>query len=104
MAVVKFRNGGAIEERQAMKLSERIRDLIVMSVDLANPIHWSSLKNHFPKRRLDTKPDRADKAGDDHSDDCLEGIALRLLNASAPTAQMLKIRAQLFSILFLEAK
>ena len=52
MAVVKFRNGGAIEERQAMKFSERIRDLIVMSVDLANPIHWSSLKNHLPSVAL----------------------------------------------------
>jgi hypothetical protein len=35
-----------------MEFSERIRDLIVMSVDLANPIHWSSLKNHLPSVAL----------------------------------------------------
>jgi hypothetical protein len=47
MAVIEFRNGGAIEERQTVEFRERIRDLIVMPVDFANPIHWSNLRIIF---------------------------------------------------------
>jgi hypothetical protein len=49
----------------------------------------------FPERRLDAEPHCPDKPRHDHGDDCLECITLRLLDASAPTPQMLKIGAKL---------
>jgi hypothetical protein len=42
MAVIELRNGGAVEEREGMEFRERIHNLIVMPVDLANPVHWST--------------------------------------------------------------
>ena len=46
----------------------------------------------FAQHDLDAEPYRADQAGDDHGDDGLEGITLRLFDAFAPTSEMLKIR------------
>ena len=37
--LIKFRNGGGIEECQLMKVPERVRNIIVSSVNLANPKH-----------------------------------------------------------------
>ena len=40
MTVLKRRNGSGIKERQAMKFEQRIRDVIVLPINLTNPIHW----------------------------------------------------------------
>ena len=52
----------------------------------------------MPSHTAPTKP------GYDHRDDRLEGVALCLLDASAPASQMLKIRAKLFSIFFVDSE
>jgi len=101
--LIKFGNGGVVEECQLMKLRERVRDLIVIPVNLPNPIHPSHLnscsslvfrhiRRSFAERRLDAEPHGPDETGYDQPDDRLEGVALRLLDASAPAPQMLKIR------------
>src|ERR1700731_441598 len=56
----------------------------------------------FTEHDLEAEPHRADKPGDNDGDHGLEGIALRLLDALAPAPQMLKVRAQLLAILFLD--
>jgi hypothetical protein len=53
---------------------------------------------------LDTEPDCSEKARDDNADDCLEGVALSLLDALAPAPQMLEISTQLSAILFFHAE
>jgi hypothetical protein len=50
------------------------------------------IRRSFAERRLDAEPHGPDEAGYDQPDDRLEGVALRLLHASAPAPQMLKIR------------
>jgi hypothetical protein len=45
MSPIEFRNGGAIKECQAMELSELIRDFVIMTVDLADPVHRPDLQN-----------------------------------------------------------
>ena len=37
--LIKFGNGSRIEECKSMKFSERVRNVIVSPVNLANPIH-----------------------------------------------------------------
>lgn len=37
--LIKFGNGGGVEESQLMKFRERVRNIIVIPVDLANSIH-----------------------------------------------------------------
>lgn len=44
MPAIEFRNGRAVKECQAVKISERIGDFVVMSVDLANPVHRLDLE------------------------------------------------------------
>ena len=36
---IKFGNGGGVEESRLMKFRERVRNIIVIPVNLANPIH-----------------------------------------------------------------
>ena len=45
VAPIEFRNGGTAKECQAMQVGERIRDFVVMPVDLANPVHRPVLQN-----------------------------------------------------------
>jgi hypothetical protein len=40
MADIKFGHGRVVEERQAVEVPERIRNVVVKSIDLANSIHW----------------------------------------------------------------
>ena len=40
MTVIIRRDGSGIEECQAMKFGECIRDVIVLSINLTNPVHW----------------------------------------------------------------
>jgi hypothetical protein len=44
---------------------------------------------------LDAEPDRPEQSRDDDGDHRLERVALRLLDALAPAAQVLEIRPQL---------
>ncbi len=37
--LIKFGNGGGVKECQLMKFPERVRNIIVIPVNLANPIH-----------------------------------------------------------------
>ena len=37
--LIKFGNGGGVKECQLMKFREKIRNVIISPVDLANPIH-----------------------------------------------------------------
>jgi hypothetical protein len=46
MPPIEFRNGGAVEERQTVKISKRICDFFVMPVDLAYPIHRPNPSNN----------------------------------------------------------
>ncbi len=39
MPVIEFRNGSPVEECQSVKVGERVRDFVVMPVNLANPVH-----------------------------------------------------------------
>jgi hypothetical protein len=55
----------------------------------------------FAEHRLDAEPDRTDKAGDDNSNHGLESITLRLLDAFAPTPQVLEIGANFSPVLFI---
>ena len=56
MATIECRDRGTFEEGQAMKFSERIRDVVFLPVNLANPIGRRSLagpgfimpRNHMP--------------------------------------------------------
>ena len=66
--------------------SSRMRSKIVTAV---SPISRFERKNC-----LDAEPHRANEARHDHGHDRLDGNALRLLDALAPTAQMLEIGAQ----------
>ena len=43
MSPIKFRNGGAIKECQAMEVSQGICDFVVMAIDLAYPVHLPNL-------------------------------------------------------------
>jgi hypothetical protein len=56
------------------------------------------MRGSFAEHDFDAEPNRPDKAGDDHGDDGLEGVTLRLLDAPAPAPQVLKVRAQLDSV------
>ena len=114
--LIKFGNGSRIKERQLMKFSKRCpqRHLqfhqpresdtsvapdfeIIVSVSVRP-------ERSFAERGLDAEPHGPDEAGYDHRDDCLESVALRLFDAPAPAPKMLKIRAQLFSIFFVDSK
>ena len=44
MPLIEIRNGCAIEECKPMEISKRIRDFIIMPVNLANSIHRRPLK------------------------------------------------------------
>ena len=44
--LIKFGNGSRIKERQLMKFSKRVRNVIVISVNLTNPIHLSHLNSN----------------------------------------------------------
>jgi hypothetical protein len=44
MSEIEFRNRRAIEERKPMKLRESVRNLIVVSIDFAYPVHRANLK------------------------------------------------------------
>jgi hypothetical protein len=41
--LIKFGNGGGVNECQLMKLPERVRNVIVSPIDLSNPIHRRTL-------------------------------------------------------------
>lgn len=45
MAVIKCRDGRGIEECQAMKFGERIRDIIFLPINLTNTVHWRASTN-----------------------------------------------------------
>jgi hypothetical protein len=66
MAVTEVRERRAIKESKSVKFRERFRDLIVVPVDLANPVHQSNLIS-LSERRLHAKPDRTDKARNESS-------------------------------------
>src|SRR5206468_10338823 len=113
--LIEFGNGSGVKECQLMKFRQRVRNVIIIPVDLANPIHpphlnsssslvFRHVRRSFAECRLDAEPHGPDEAGHDHRDDCLECVALRLLDASAPASKMLKVRAQLFSILFVDSE
>lgn len=53
---------------------------------------------------LESKPRRPDEARYDHRNHRLERIALRLLNAFAPSPQMLKVRSQFLPILLFQTE
>ena len=61
--LIKFGNGSRIKERQLMKFSKRVHNVIVIPVNLANPIHmphlnsnsslvFSTVAHHFPSVAL----------------------------------------------------
>ena len=54
MTPIEFRDGSAVKECQAVQVSERIRDFIVMPVDLANPIHLPGLQNEASLCQLES--------------------------------------------------
>ena len=52
MSPIKFRNGGAVKECQAMEVSQGICDFVVMAIDLAYPVHLPNLhKSCLPAYR-----------------------------------------------------
>jgi hypothetical protein len=55
MAPIELRNGRAIEECQAMEVNEYICDFLIMSVDLAYPVHQPDLQNSA-FNRIDLSP------------------------------------------------
>ena len=99
--LIERRNWRAVKECQTMKIRERIGDFVVVSVYLAYPIHRPSPQQiYFQERTEDTsftqhdlgaEPHCSDNPGNDHCNYGLERIALRLLDTSAPAAQVLKI-------------
>jgi hypothetical protein len=40
MTVIERRDGSSVEKCQAMKVGERIRDVIVLPINLTNPVYW----------------------------------------------------------------
>jgi hypothetical protein len=86
--------------------------IIVIRVNRAAPRHrprlnfphrWRVSKS-FAERRFDAEPYSYNKTSYDHGDDSLEYIALCLLDSSAPAPQVLKIRAKLFAIIFVDSE
>ena len=55
MTLIEFGNGRAIKESQAMQVREGIRDVIVMPVDLANPVHWPRFPEPFRRDRSERR-------------------------------------------------
>ena len=47
MSMIELRNGCPVEERQPMKFNERIRNLVVLPADLANPVLHQILNLKF---------------------------------------------------------
>jgi len=62
MSPIEFRNGSAIKECQAMEVSERICDFVIMSIDLASPVHRPDL--HIPSRNRDDFLPRAETSAE----------------------------------------
>jgi hypothetical protein len=52
MPVIEFRNGCTVKERQAVQVSKGFRHFVIMSVDLANPVHGPSFQISASGRRL----------------------------------------------------
>jgi hypothetical protein len=119
MTFVEPRYRSGVEEMQPMKFGQRIHTIAFMTINLANSVHKRHLhrttrcqpsalsdagRRSSAERRLDAKPDRSGKASHDRSDDGLENIALRLLDASPPTAQVLKVSPETSTILLLHAE
>jgi hypothetical protein len=40
MADIKFGHGSIFKERQTMEIPKQVRDVVVESINLANPVHW----------------------------------------------------------------
>ena len=94
MSALEIRQWRAMKKRQAMEICKRLRDILVAAIGLSDPVHQPvHTVSSFAEHDLDAKPNRADKPGDDHGNDGLEGVALRLLYALSPAPQMLKVRA-----------
>src|ERR1700687_4495789 len=45
MGAIELRNGSAVKEGQPVRVGKRIDDLVVMPIDLANPVHRPDLKS-----------------------------------------------------------
>jgi len=48
MPPIERRNGRAIEECQTMKVGKRVRDFVIMAVDLSYSVHQASLLHLLP--------------------------------------------------------
>ena len=48
MPPIEHRNGCAIEERQTMEVGKRVRDFVIMAVNLSYSIHQASLLHLLP--------------------------------------------------------
>jgi GNAT superfamily N-acetyltransferase len=47
MTAIEVRHSGAIEECEPVQFRQRLRDLLVLPVDFANPVHWLPLRYGF---------------------------------------------------------
>lgn len=71
--LIEFRNRSSVEECELMKFCERVRDIVIIAVNLANSIirricvrarYWHfGVSTSFAKRGLDTEPHGTDKPG-----------------------------------------
>ena len=111
MPLIEVRNGSSVEECQAVKVRQRVSDFVVLAVDLTNAVHGhpqilpsastgffnpartaNSPDGSFPEHRLHAEPHRSNNPRDEHRNNGLECVTLRLLNALAPAPEVLKIR------------
>lgn len=56
MAVIKHRDRSGVEECQAMKFSQCIGDIIVLGINLTNPVHWCSYLPSIVLKPIQTAP------------------------------------------------
>lgn len=56
MAVIKRRDRSGVEECQTMQLSECIRDVILLTINLTNPVHWRGYLPSIVLNPIQTAP------------------------------------------------
>ena len=56
MAVIKHRNRSGVEECQAMKLSQCIRDVILLTINLTDPVHSRDYLPSIVLKPIQTAP------------------------------------------------
>ena len=67
MPALEIRQWRAIEKCQAVEICKRLRDILVATIDLPDPVHQPNFQTEtsFAQHDLQAKPNRTDEAGYD---------------------------------------